>query len=141
MMSAENVETVRRLFKAVEERDLAGTLVRYDPEIVIREASFLPYGGTYHGHEGAKQHARGFALAWGKSQAGDEKLLDADFLDAGDRVVVLFRLKGLAAKSGRKIDVPVVGTYRVRGGKVVEYQMFYSDTTEVMQFLAATRQQ
>jgi uncharacterized protein len=61
--------------------------------------------------------------------------LDAVFLDAGDRVVVLFRLKGLAANSGKKIDVPVVGVYRVRG-KVVESQMFYSDTTEIMQLMA-----
>ncbi len=40
-MSAENVEAIRRLFKAVEERDLAGFLAVYDPELVIRETSFL----------------------------------------------------------------------------------------------------
>ena len=135
-MSAENIETVRRLFQAVEERDLAGTLAVYDPEIVIREASFLPYGGIHHGREGAKQHGMGAAFAWDKFQPGDEKRLDAVFLDAGDRVVVLFRLKGLAVNSGKKIDVPVVGVYRVRGGKVVESQMFYSDTTEIMQLMA-----
>jgi ketosteroid isomerase-like protein len=45
-------------------------------------------------------------------------------------------LKGLAVNSGKKIDVPVVGVYRVRGGKVVESQMFYSDTTEIMQLMA-----
>ena len=82
-MSAENIETVRRLFQAVEERDLAGTLAVYDPEIVIREASFLPYGGIYHGREGAKQHGIGAAFAWDKFQPGDEKRLDAVFLDAG----------------------------------------------------------
>ena len=134
-MSAENLETVRRLFKAVEERDLAGTLAVYDPEVVIREASFLPYGGVYRGHDGAKQHGKGFALTWGKFQPSDEKRLDAVFLDAGDRVLVPFRLKGLAANSGRKIDVPVVGVYRVRGGKVAESQMFYSDTAEILKFL------
>ncbi len=65
-MSAENVETVRRLFKAVEERDLAGFLAVYDPELVIREASVLTYGEVYHGHDGAKQHGNGFAVTWGK---------------------------------------------------------------------------
>jgi uncharacterized protein len=65
-MSAENIETVRRLFQAVEERDLADTLAVYDPGIVIREASFLPYGGIYHGREGAKQHGIGAAFAWDK---------------------------------------------------------------------------
>jgi uncharacterized protein len=137
-MSAENVETVCRLFEAVEARDLAGTLAKYDPDIVIREASFLPYGGTYHGHEGAQRHARGFVSAWDKSQQGKEKRLDPVYLDGGDRIVVLYRLKGLAAESGRKINVPVVGTYRVRNGKVVEAQMFYSDTAEITQFMAET---
>jgi uncharacterized protein len=135
IMSAEKVEAARRLFKAVEERDLAGTLAVYDPEVVIREASFLPYEGVYYGHDGAKQHGKGFAFTWGKFQPSDEKRLDAVFLDAGDRVVVFFRLKGLAANSGRSIDVPVVGVYRVRGGKVVESQMFYSDTSEILKFL------
>jgi hypothetical protein len=32
--------------------------------------------------------------------------------------------------------VPVVGSYRVRDGKVAEAQMFYSDIAEIMQFLA-----
>ena len=106
-MLAENVETVRRLFEPVEARDLPSYLAVYDPAVVTREASFLPYGGTYHGHEGAKEHGTGFASVWGKFQPADEKRLDPVFLDAGDRVVVLFRLKGLAAESGRKLDVPV----------------------------------
>ncbi len=67
-MSQENMETVRRPFKAVEERDLAGVLAAYDPEIVIREAESLPCGGVYRGLEGATRHmstrvAR-FAALW-----------------------------------------------------------------------------
>ena len=138
-MSEENVKTVRRLFRAVEERDLAGTLAVYDPEVVIREASFLPYGGVYHGHDGAKLHGQGFALVWSEFQPSEEKRLEAVFLDAGDQVVVLFRLKGLAANSGSKIDVPVVGVYRVRDAKVTESQMFYSDTSAILKFLAKSK--
>jgi ketosteroid isomerase-like protein len=58
-MSEENLETVRRLFKAVEEGDLAGVLAAYDENIVIREAESLPYGGEFHGHEGGQRHALG----------------------------------------------------------------------------------
>jgi hypothetical protein len=95
------------LFEPVEARDLPSYLAVYDPAVVTREASFLPYAGTYHGHEGAKEHGTGFASVWGKFQPADEKRLDPVFLDAGKWVVVLFRLKGLAAESGRKLDVPV----------------------------------
>jgi ketosteroid isomerase-like protein len=45
-MSQENVDAARRLFKAVEERDLAGVLATYDPDVVIREAASLLYGGA-----------------------------------------------------------------------------------------------
>lgn len=44
-MSQQNVEIVKRLFDAVERRDLAGVLAIYDSQIVIREAESLPYGG------------------------------------------------------------------------------------------------
>jgi hypothetical protein len=134
-MSQENVEIIRHLFKAVEERDLAGYLAAYDPEIVIREAESLPYGGVYHGLEGAKQHAESAAQTWDNLQTSAERALDAVFLDAGDYVVALWRQRGLVASSGRKLDLPAVSVYKMRGGKIVESQMFHADTFAILQFL------
>lgn len=134
-MSQENVEIIRRLFKAVEERDFAGYLAAYAPEIVIREAESLPYGGVYHGLEGAKQHAELAAQIWDNLQTSTERKLDATFLDAGDYVVALWRQKGLMTSSGRKLDLPAVSVYKMRGGKIVESQMFHADTFAILQFL------
>jgi ketosteroid isomerase-like protein len=134
-MSQENVENTRRLFKAVEDRDVAGVLAAYDPEIVIRDAESLPYGGVYHGLEGAKQHVEGAAQTWNHLQPPNERKMDAVFLNAGEYVIVLWRLRGLATNSGSKLDLPVVSVYRMRGGKIVESQMFYSDTVAILQFL------
>lgn len=133
-MSADNVETVRNLFRAVEERDLAGALEAYDHEVVIHEADSLPYGGDHRGLKGARRHAYGFLRTWNDLQSPEEKKLDATFLDAGDRVIALFRQKAHAA-DGKKFDLPVVGVYEVRGGKVVEARMFNFDTVEVSEFL------
>jgi uncharacterized protein len=133
-MSQENIETTRRLFKAVEERDVAGVLAAYDPEIVIRDAESLPYGGIHHGLEGAKQHIEVAAQTWNPLQSEAERKMDAVFLDAGEYVVVLWRLKGLEVSSGRTLDAPTVSVYKMRDGKIVESQMFYSDTA-VMKFL------
>ena len=44
-MSQENVETIRGLFRGVEERDLEAYLAVGHPEVVIREPDSLPYGG------------------------------------------------------------------------------------------------
>jgi ketosteroid isomerase-like protein len=133
-MSMENVETVRRLFRGVEERDLASVLDAYDPEIVIHEADSLPYGGDHRGLEGAKRHAYGFWRTWRFLQSSEEKGLDATFLDGGDRVVALIRHRAHSA-DGKKVDLPVVGVYEVRGGRVVEASMFHFDTVEISQFL------
>ncbi|MDV2993807.1 MAG: hypothetical protein N4J56_003461 [Chroococcidiopsis sp. SAG 2025] len=134
-MTRENVENVRRLFQAVEERDIAGVLAAYAPEIVIRDAESLPYGGVHHGLEGAKQHVEGAAQTWNHLQPPAERKMDAVFLDVEDYVIVLWRLKRLAASSGGKLDLPVVSVYKMRDGKILESQMFYSDTVAIQQFI------
>jgi uncharacterized protein len=134
-MSQQNLENVRRLFEAVEERDIGGVLAAYAPEIVIRDAESLPYGGVHSGLEGAKQHVEGAAQTWNHLQPPAERKMDAVFLDAEDYVIVLWQLKGLAASSGKKLDSPVVSVYKMRDGKIVESQMFYADTVAIGQFL------
>lgn len=135
VMSQQNIENIRRLFKAVEERDIAGVVAAYDPEIVISDAESLPYGGTYHGLEGARQHIEGAAQTWNHLQPLAARNMDAVFLDAGDYVIVLWRLRGLDTNSDRKLDLPVVSVYKMRGGKIIESQMFYADTVAILQFL------
>ncbi|MBD1842690.1 nuclear transport factor 2 family protein [Cyanobacteria bacterium FACHB-63] len=134
-MSDKNIETARRLFKAVEERDVAGVLATYAPEIVIRDAASLPYGGTHHGLEGAKQHIEVAAQTWNHLQSEAARKMNGVFLNAGEYVVVLWRLKGLEVSSGRTLDSPVVSVYKIRDEKIIESQMFYSDTATIVQFL------
>jgi ketosteroid isomerase-like protein len=133
-MSRENVDAARRLFKAIEERDLAGVLEAYDPDIVIREASSLPYGGVYDGLEGALRHASAYGQAWAALQAPADMVTDPVFLDAGEYAVVLWRQRGLAS-DGRKLDLPAVNIYKMRDGKIIESQMFHADTKAILQFL------
>jgi ketosteroid isomerase-like protein len=134
-MSEKNVETVRRLFKAVEERDLAGVLAAYDENIVIREAKSLPYGGEFHGHEGGQRHALGALGAWENLQPPGERTMNAKFLDAGeDYVIVLWRQRGVRS-DGENFNAPVVSVYKMGGGKIVESQMFQADTNALLQFM------
>lgn len=135
-MSHENLENTRRLFQAVENFDIAGVLAAYDAEIVIQDAESLPYGGIYHGLEGAKQHVEGAAQTWSPFKPSSvERELNAVFLDSGEYVIVLWRLKGRDVRSGSKLDSPTVSVYKLRNGKIVESQMFYSDSAAIVQFL------
>ncbi len=138
-MSEKNIEIVRRFLKAVEERDLPGVLSAYDEDVVIREAESLPYGGEFHGHEGAQRHALGALEVWGDLQPPGERSLNAKFLDAGDDyVIALWRQRGVSSDA-EKFDAPVVSVYKMRGGKIVESQMFHADTKALVQFLAGVR--
>jgi uncharacterized protein len=134
----EHVEVVRRLFQAVEERDLQGVLDCYDEGVEIHEAASLPYGGIYRGHDGAVKHAIGFLAAWDDHQGEAEQRLDPHFFagDDGATVAVLFRHRAIDQASGRRLDAPEVSIYEVRDGKIVRSQMFHADSAAVAQFLA-----
>ena len=138
-MSQENVETIRSLFGAVEERDLETYLAAWHPEVVIREPGSLPYGGEYRGLEGVRRHAADFMQTWGALQPGDERKLNAIFIDAGDHVIARWRLKARVPDGEGTLGMPMVGVYQLRDGKLVEAQMFYSDTAAVLRFLESKR--
>jgi hypothetical protein len=48
-MTAENVEVIRRLFRAVEARDIELMYDIYARDVIVREAPSLPYGGATPG--------------------------------------------------------------------------------------------
>ncbi len=69
--SQQKLEAVGRLFEAVVQRDEAALLEAYHPEVVIHDAPSLPYGGDYHGQEGAIHHVRGFYQTWDTLRRGE----------------------------------------------------------------------
>jgi ketosteroid isomerase-like protein len=136
-MSAD-VDVVRRLFAAVEDRDFDGLLACYSDDIEITEADVLPYGGVWRGRDGVAGHAAGFMRAWGDLQGADEARLDAQFVsDGAGTVCAVFRLRAVDPVSGVRFDAPEVGVYQVRGERVVRSQMFHADSAAVMRFLDA----
>ena len=132
-MSKENIEIIKKLFEAVEKRDAAGVFGVYDENIVIREASSLPYGGEFHGLAGALQHAQGYRKIWDNLQTSDKRKMNAKFLDAGEYVIVLWRQR--AAKDNRNLDLSAMSVYKLRDGKIVESEMF-QDTWAILEFLS-----
>jgi ketosteroid isomerase-like protein len=142
-MSPQKMQTVKRLFDAVERRDQVGVLETYHPKIVIHEAPSLPYGGDYYGYEGARRHGIGYARTWDAFQRTPaERSLNPIFLETTeDYMVVLFRQKAVVPGSGRMLDLPEVGVYKIRDGKVIESWMFHQDTVALLEFLKEAQQQ
>jgi len=133
-MSRENVDIIRELFRAIELGDAAGVLRRYDPAIVIREHSeSLPYGGVFRGTAGAVRHMRRWARTWRRS-AGIKNVIKPTFIDAGDRVVAIWRHRADSV-GGAHLDAPIAGLYTLRDGLITEAQMFHADTVTILRFL------
>jgi uncharacterized protein len=130
------IAAVRRLFAAVEERDLERVLACYSDDVEIAEADVLPWGGVWRGRDGVMAHAARFMSTWGALQGPEEARLDAHFWDDGaGTVCALFRHKGLDRASGARFDAPEVGIYRVRDNRVARSQMFHADSAAVVAFL------
>ena len=133
-MSDQNVEVVRRLFQSVEDRDVETMFELYDDQVVIREATSLPYGGEYKGHEGVVEHGFGYLGTWQPVQQAGDEALEPEFLGAGEKVFVRWRQKA-TAPNGEHIDLPAISEYCVRDGKIVSSSMHHFDTGAILQFL------
>jgi uncharacterized protein len=108
--SKPNVAVVRGFYEAV---DVPAMLEFLDPQIEWRGPKSLPWGGTFRGHDGFHKF---FAIVADRiAEARREK---QQYLDAGERVVVLLRSIG-RAKGGTGWDLPEVHVWTVRHGKAV----------------------
>jgi ketosteroid isomerase-like protein len=130
------MEVVRRLFAAVEDRDLERVIACYSDDVEIHEADVLPYGGIWRGTEGAAAHAAAFMGSWAGLQGPQEQVLDARIWgDGAGTVWVLFRHRAADPVGGARFDAPEVGIYQIRDERIVRSQMFHADSAAVLEFL------
>jgi ketosteroid isomerase-like protein len=104
-MSQENVERIRAAMESFNRRDLDALLHELDPQVEWRPPSELPGTQVYHGHDGVRQAIADMLDVFGDLRADPER-----FIDAGDRVVALYRWRGQGTVSGVSVDrfeVPV----------------------------------
>jgi ketosteroid isomerase-like protein len=123
-MSQENVEVVRKAWKAYGEQGIEGYVEHYAEDCVSEDFPELPDSAIYRGREGGLDRYRHFADAWG------EFVIEAvDFIDAGGGVVVaVAEMSGSGPGSGTPMDAPAAFVYEVRDAKIVRDRAFTSNT-------------
>lgn len=131
-----DVTVVKAIFEAVRRRDASTLLNSYAADIEIREPAALPYGGIYHGHDGAIRHATAYTECWDAIQSEDDRDPQPQVFSARDHVIALWRLKATTAE--RRLNVPVVDVIKLRDRQVFSLQMFHRDATAVREFLDST---
>jgi ketosteroid isomerase-like protein len=103
-MTAENVEIARSAYDAFNRRGVEGIIDFLDPQIEWRAwERFSRDDHVDHGHEGARR-----VLAVYEENISELRVDPHDFIDAGEHVVVPFRLHGRARGSGEAVEYELV---------------------------------
>jgi len=117
-MSRENVEIVQKASELLERRDWARMTDVIDPDVELHGT----VGGLEEGKilQGLQQIVEAFDRE--SEEAWDEHRIEPlEFLDAGDRVVILHR-EYQRSKSGVELVIDTASIHDLRGGRIVRIQ-------------------
>jgi ketosteroid isomerase-like protein len=118
-VSAQNVQIIRQMVEAFNERDFEGMAQNMEPDAELYPLRAQLEGKIYRGHDGLREMLADFDQDW------EFVRMDAEeYREAGDHVVVLGRLGARGRTSGVDLDVPMAFVWRLREGKVVHARSF-----------------
>lgn len=124
--TVENIEKIERLYSAIAAGDWETVDSILSPDIIVKEADSLPYGGTYNGHAGFKDLMARLADTW-----TDLRPIDFNFSAVGETVLATFTLLATSKATGRELNMPLIEKWTFGNGRVVDGGVFYYDTHEV----------
>lgn len=99
----------------------------FAPDVVLYQASALPYGGVWRGHEGLEQFFLAMSRTWDLFEMADQA-----FLTNTSPLVVLTDVRARARATGRRLDFPILQTITVEDGRITEVRPFYWDTAAIV---------
>lgn len=118
MSEPENLEVIRNVYVAFGRGDLEGILARLDPQVSWRTPGppDLPTAGFRHGVAAVREF---FGVLLSTLDIQDFR--PADFLAQDDKVVVLGTSREGPKGTGRLVDFRWVHVFRLRNGKILEF--------------------
>lgn len=130
-MSQENVEQARRAYEAFGRGDIQAVLENYTPETEWHSQSGSRWiGGVFRGPQAILQEVfMRIGEFWDNFSVETR-----EFLDAGDRVIVLGTVRATAKSTGKAVETPFVHIAQYRDGKVIRFET-YEDTATVNEVL------
>jgi len=118
-MSQENVQVVREAYA-----DFAVTgeprWERLHEDLEAHDHDVMD-AGEYRGHAGFRRWIEDWSSAWAEFSIEPE-----EFLDVGDRVVMVFRMKATGRTSGVAVQRQDAMVYEVRDGKIMRVDYYNS---------------
>jgi ketosteroid isomerase-like protein len=117
-VSQENVEVVRQAHDRFAKTG-EPMWESLDPDVEIFDHDIPDASNPYKGAEGVAQWLSDFAQSWDHYELEVERLVDA-----GDRVLSLFRIRAVGAGSGVPVERGDAMVWAFRAGKVVRLDYF-----------------
>jgi ketosteroid isomerase-like protein len=127
LVTSTQVQTLRDAYAAFARQDVPSVMAAFNEDIEWETPDSIPFGGSYHGHDGVGQFFGQLPEHWEELRVEPE-----EFIDAGETIVVLIRLSGKGA--GGSIDSKSLHVWRMRDGKAAAFRE-YPDTARVLQAL------
>ena len=97
-----------------------GFAATLDPNVVLHQTPDLPWGGEYIG---VKRYADWAAHMSDVFDRVDVQ--DVEFVETGDKVIVLCTLETRSRKTRETMRRPMVQIVTVKAGKIVDFRPFY----------------
>jgi ketosteroid isomerase-like protein len=122
-VTSERIQVAQKLWDAWQLGDLAAMFEQLDPEIVSTQFPEQVDVSDYHGHEGVREVMTDWIGTW------DDYEIDLLGLrEVGDSVVASLHQRGRGKGSGVAMEGDVWFVWRMRGGRIVRWQMFSSES-------------
>jgi uncharacterized protein len=125
-MTQANVDLVREIYDRFRGGDPDGALALYHPDVEVHDRPEIPDPQVYRGHEGVLR-----ALGASRSEFAGLDVVPEEFINAGDRVIVLFRFVGTGRESGVPIEERLCHAWTVRDGLVTRLEV-HSDPEDAL---------
>jgi ketosteroid isomerase-like protein len=126
-MSEADVEIIRRLYEGFAHGDFGATPEVWHPEIrsgrVMGGSGLEGAGlsGEWEGLEGLATNAWLWLEAW-----ADLQVEACEFIDTGEKIVVLTHQRGVGRSSGAPLDREMADVYEVRDGKITAAHFYWN---------------
>jgi ketosteroid isomerase-like protein len=127
------IKALRRIYDAfsVWDVDELARDVTHNFELIMPET--VPWGGTFHGGDGVKAFATVF-----RDHVEGQWADPDDFIDGGDSVVVLGRLRGRAIATGREYEVHFAQAWLFSDGMPARCRSYF-DSAPILAALGSSR--
>jgi uncharacterized protein len=128
-MAEDDIRALQKLYDAFDRGEIDPFLERLAHDVEWRVPEPLPWGGTHHGHDGART-----VMERMREHVDRPVSIADDWLDAGDRIVVIGRFRGAARSSGRDFEARFAHVWALDNGVARQVDV-HVDTATVLEAL------